>query len=54
MLLQRADRIGWVSSKELAAAVYNICVRRAQMLELCSYLRNRNEFRHITPHVLEL
>ena len=53
-LLQRADFAGWAASKEFAAAGYNICVRRAQMCEVASYVRTSKEFRALTPDLLEL
>ena len=54
VLLQRADFAGWAASKEFAAAGYNICVRRAQMWEVASYVRSSKEFRALTPDLLDL
>ena len=54
VLLQRADFAGWATSTEFAAAGYNICVRRAQMWEVASYVRSSKEFRALTSDLLDL
>ena len=53
-LLRRADFAGWATSKEFAAAGYNICVRRAQMWEVASYVRSSKEFRALSSDLLDL
>ena len=53
-LLRRAAFAGWPASEEFAAAGYNICVRRAWMCEVASYVRTSKEFRVPTPDLLEL
>ena len=54
VLMQRADFVGWAASKEFAAAGHNICVRRAQMWEVASYVRNSKEFCSLMPDLLDL
>ena len=41
-------------SKSFAAAGFSICLRREQMQEVASYVRNSKEFRHISPDLMDL
>ena len=47
VLLRRVDFRGWAASKELAAVLFNICLRRAQMLAVHSYVQHSREFSSI-------
>ena len=53
-MLHRTDFTGWTASKEFAAAGFNICMRRSQMWEVASYVRNNKEFRGLATDLLDL
>ena len=53
-LMDRIDFIGWSASKEFAAAGYNLCLRRSQMLQVCNYCRSNSMFLKVVPDLLEL
>ena len=54
LLLQRVDFLVWAMSKPFAAAGYNICLRREQIREVASYVRNCKEFRQFSPDLMDM